>query len=124
VTASWFRAFLLTQVVEMGVYVHAPGRERPWPERVAIAFGASAITHPLVWFVIPEVMAELVQTGDLRVDWWITVAFAEHFAVIAEAFWLAAFGVRWRWAFAVALFANGWSFTLGLFCYRLLSWTG
>lgn len=114
--AAWLRAFLLTQVVEMGVYVHLPREARPWPERAAIAFGASAVTHPVVWFVLPELARGL--------GWWSTVALAELFAFGVEALWLAAFGVRWPWALAGSLFANGWSFTLGLFCYALLSWGG
>lgn len=122
--AGWARAFLLTQMVEMGVYLHVHPRPRPWRERIAIAFGASAITHPIVWFVIPPVVQGFVDTGSWQTDWWIAVAHAEAFAWLAEAAWLAAFGVRWPWALAASAFANGWSFTIGLFCYRLLSWTG
>ncbi|HJL15807.1 MAG TPA: hypothetical protein RMH99_09130 [Sandaracinaceae bacterium LLY-WYZ-13_1] len=113
--ADWLRAFLLTQVVEMGVYVPAVG-ERPWRERVAIAFGASAVTHPIVWFVLPQLLAGTV-------DWWTTVAISEAFAVSAEAAWLCAFGLGLPRAAAISLFANGWSFTLGLFGYRLLEWS-
>jgi hypothetical protein len=127
VIGEWLTAFLLTQTVELPVHANAPGLDKPLRERVAIGFGASAITHPAVWFIIPPLMSQplvrdLITTGDWRRDWWITVAVAELFAFGTEALWLMAFGVRPRWALATSLLANAFSFTLGLFCYRLLGW--
>ena len=109
----WLWAFLFTELVETGVYVQALGA-RPLRERLAIGLGASAITHPLVWYVIPDV------TGSFGLGWWTTVAIAETFAVVVESIWLAAFGVRhaFVWSFA----ANMTSFSLGLFGYALLHW--
>lgn len=118
---AWLRAFLLTQTIEMGVYVFAQ-RVRPLRERVAIAFAASAITHPLVWFVIPETMRRVVSTGDSQTDWWIAIAVAETFAFSAEALWLWSFGARPAQAAAASLLANGASFTLGLFLYERMGW--
>jgi hypothetical protein len=109
----WLFAFVFTQLVEMGVYVQAlPARPRH--ERLAIAFGASAITHPAVWYIIPDVGA------SYGLGWWATVAIAEVFAVVVETAWLAAFGVRR--AFFWSLAANATSFSLGLFGYSLLHW--
>jgi hypothetical protein len=118
---QWSIAFCFTQLVEMGVYVqaHAPradGTPRPIAERLAIAFAASGITHPLVWFVIPEVG----MSGLGISTWWHVVAIAEVFALLTEALYLRAFGVRW--ALAWSLLANGTSFIGGLFCYELLDW--
>lgn len=110
----WLTAFFFTQLVEMGIYVRAFPIERPLRERLAIAFSASAITHPLVWFVIPDV------TGSLGISWWPTVGIAETFAVVAEAALLACFGVRAPLLWALA--ANGTSFLIGLFCYTYLGW--
>lgn len=120
---AWLRAFLLTQTIEMGVYARIAGAARPLHERLAIAFGASAITHPLVWFVIPAaVRASHLATGDWRTDWQIAVGLAEAFAFSAEAVWLRLFGVRLEQALAASLLANGASFTLGLFLYQHMGW--
>ncbi|MFO0686010.1 MAG: hypothetical protein U0234_28375 [Sandaracinus sp.] len=109
----WLWAFVFTQLVETGIYVQAlPGR--PTRERFAIALGASGITHPIVWFVIPDI------GNALGLSWWPTVAIAETFAVVVEGLWLAAFGVRRGLAWS--LFANGVSFSLGLVGYALLGW--
>jgi hypothetical protein len=109
----WLTAFAFTQLVEMGIYAHAHV-SRPLRERLAIAFCASGITHPLVWYVIPDV------TAALGLSWWPTVGIAETFAVLAEAALLACFGVRAP--FLWALCANGTSFLIGLFCYTYLGW--
>ena len=61
---AWLDAFMFTQAVEIPAYVlairHAQRTghaERPrtlfW--QIVLAFGASAITHPQVWFVIPRI---------------------------------------------------------------------
>jgi hypothetical protein len=109
----WLFAFAFTQLVETGIYVQAVG-DRPWRERLAIGLGASAITHPLVWYVIPDV------GSSFGLGWWTTIAIAETFAVVVEAGWLAAFGVRR--AFLWSLAANMTSFSLGLFGYSRLGW--
>lgn len=112
---SWLTAFAFTQMVEMGVYVHAPDRARPLAERLMIAFACSGITHPLVWFVIPELAQGVGIPG-----YWPMVAIAEAFAVLAETAVLACFGVRR--AFLWSLGGNACSFTLGLFGYLWLRW--
>ena len=112
----WLVAFLLTQSVEMGVYVNAPGPERPLRERLAIAFGASAITHPIVWFVITPLY------GPLGLTWWQAVGIAEAYAVAMEAVWLMFFGHRPIVAAGAAAIANSLSFGIGLFCYEYLGW--
>lgn len=117
-TERWLIAYAFTQLVEMGIYVHAhPGVEvegrppRPGLERVAIAFAASGITHPLVWFAIPDLASSWAGLDD----WNVVVAIAETFAVTAEALLLFAFGVRWPLLWA--LVANATSFLCGWFCY-------
>jgi hypothetical protein len=110
----WLWAFVFTQLVETGLYVQAIDPARPLRERIAIGLGASAITHPIVWFVIPEACSAF------GIAWWPTVAIAETFAVLVETVWLAAFGVRR--AFLWSLAANMASFGLGLFGYAILRW--
>jgi hypothetical protein len=109
---QWLQAFAFTQIVEMAIYLAAFPSSRPLTERLAIAFGASAITHPMVWFVIPVVLSWM--------QWWYVVACAETFAVVTELIWLWAFGVRRAPLWSLA--ANATSFTFGLFCYLLLDW--
>lgn len=111
----WLAAFVLTQCVEMGIYVQAHATPRPLRERVAIAFACSAITHPLVWFVILDAASALGVRG-----YWGQVAVAETFAVVVEAAFLACFGVRRALLWALA--ANATSVVVGLFCYTRLGW--
>jgi hypothetical protein len=111
----WLTAFVFTQIVEMGIYVGAfPVEQRPLRERLAIAFCCSGITHPLVWYVIPDA------TSSIGISWWPTVFLAETFAVVTEAALLACFGVRAPLLWA--LLANGTSFLIGLFCYTHFGW--
>jgi hypothetical protein len=93
---TWLTYFLFTQIIEIPIYGYA------LRGRVAVAFGASAITHPIVWFVFPRLID----------SWWPMVLAAESFAVIAEAIWLRAFGLRRALAWSLA--ANGASFLFGL----------
>ncbi|MFK7990686.1 MAG: hypothetical protein AB8I08_31980 [Sandaracinaceae bacterium] len=116
---AWVSAFLLTQVIELVVHAHAPGLVLPLRGRLAVGFGASAITHPMVWFVIPPVVSALMN-ADRDTEWWTAIAVAETFAFTAEALWLWMFGVRAKHALFTSLVANGASFGMGLFCYRAL----
>jgi len=106
---AWLRAFALTQVVEIPIY-SAGLRGRPWWKRLAVAFMASAITHPFVWFLFPLLM-------PTRAQYWTMVVLAETFAVFAEAAWLAT--NRLRRAFLWALLANGASFSVGMLFWKL-----
>lgn len=92
---DWLVAFALTQLLEMPIYFKA---SRSW----RIGFFASAMTHPLVWFVFPL----------LPIDYWPMVACAELFAVVAEALWLKLNDVKHPFWWSLA--ANGFSFTTGL----------
>lgn len=112
----WAIALAFTQVVEAPIYAAAIGPDRRTRERWALALAASFITHPLVWFVIPDVVSTLAPNASH----WSAIAVAETFAVVAEALWLTMFGVRL--ALPLALLANGTSFTLGLFAYVYLAW--
>ena len=97
----WLAAFLFTEAAELPVYLLAT-RGRPLPQRLAIALGASAITHPIVWWVIP------------RVPWPTYTHYfiaAEGFAVLAEALLLRACKLRHPLLWALA--ANATSVALG-----------
>jgi len=101
----WLKAFLLTQLLEMPVYVFGMGKEKSLPSRLAIAFGASALTHPIVWFVFPRLR-------PVGVSFVAMLVVAEIFAVVAEAFYLRWCGVRR--AFLWSLLANAFSVAIGL----------
>jgi hypothetical protein len=95
---AWLRAFLFTQMVEVPIY--SVGL------RIGIlpALGASAITHPILWFV-------LFPRFHLPYVWLVVIA--ESFAVGVEA---AYFGLlfRRRRALLWSLVANAASFSTGL----------
>ena len=115
---SWLAAFVFTQAIEVPIYALAQRAIHPsndgvaspatgasvWAWRLALAFGASALTHPIVWFVLPPTAQWL--------GYWGYVALAEAFAVLAEAAYFRALGVPR--ALAWSLGANAASAGLGL----------
>ena len=103
---AWLSAFLLTQLIEVPIYVYAlRGREH----RLWIALGASALTHPIVYWVFPLI----------QVDYLAQVSYAEAFAVLGEAIWLSWFGLE-RSVLWAGL-ANLFSVVIGL---SLRAWVG
>jgi hypothetical protein len=102
--AAWLRAFLFTQLVEIPIYVRGL-RCSPW-----VAFGASALTHPIVWFVF---FSPRWQTSYAT-----RLVSAELFAWLVEAaYFRLGFGRRRAWLWS--LIANGSSLALGLLSRRL-----
>ena len=126
---GWVMAFALTQAIEVPIYVRSM---RPrWSSRraLAVAFGASSITHPIVWFVLPSLSRELfaamaarrmeiVHEGSFR--WVVYAGICEGFAVVAEAIYLRALGAPRPlfWSF-VANFASA---VVGLSSSLLFGW--
>lgn len=102
----WLTAFALTQALEMPIYRWA---SKSW----RVAFFASAITHPVVWFIFPQLVV-------FSVPWPAVIALAETFAVVVEWAWLRANKVER--ALAWSLVANGFSFTTGLVLRELTGW--
>ena len=95
---AWLIAFLFTQMVEVPIY------SRGLRVGVLPAFGASAITHPVLWFVIfPHL--------PLPYLWLVVVG--ETFAFLAEAAYFA-FLFRRRRALLWSALANGASFGVGM----------
>jgi hypothetical protein len=114
---AWASAFALTQLVEVPIYslfLRAFLPERPFLSRIGIAFGASAITHPFVWFVFPLMHARYA----------VYLAVSELFAVVVEAAWLRLTGVRRPVPVLLlaSLVANGASAGLGLSARALFGW--
>ncbi len=118
----WLAAFGFTQAVEIPVYLVALRVDRGEPdgagarpvwESALVAFGASALTHPFVWFAFPALLPGVER-------YWRMVACAEAFAVIGEALYLWAFKVKR--AFAWSLLANAMSFGTGLLSRAIFDW--
>jgi flagellar biosynthesis protein FliR len=80
-------------------------RRFPCAPRLALAFAASLITHPLVW--------AFVSTGEAD-EYWARVALSEIFAVLTEAAYLHALAAPT--ALGWSILANGLSIGLGLLC--------
>jgi hypothetical protein len=95
---AWAVAFLFTQMVEVPIY--CVGLRVGWLS----AFGASAITHPLLWFVLFPYL-------HLSYVWQIIVG--ESFAVLVEAAYFA-FLLRRRRALPLSVLANAASFGTGM----------
>ena len=119
IVSDWLQAFAFTQLVECPIYflaLRAHIEERG--PRLAVAFGASALTHPIVWFVIPPLVYKTFPTLHQQpllgttAAWVVMALVAETFAVVAEASYLRQFKLEhpWRWS----LGANGASVVLGL----------
>jgi hypothetical protein len=95
---AWLAAFVFTQLIEAPIYARALA------VRPLVAFGASAITHPLVWIAVSH---PAVPGSHLK-----KVIAAELFAWLVEALYFHLWGKR-----RVLLWsgiANGASLTLGL----------
>ena len=109
---QWLAAFFFTQFVEVPIYLFAKPQPRGWLRRFGVAFGASAVTHPIVWFVIPTFFM-----GGSYVTMAVT---AEAFALLTEAAWLHRFGIRRPLAWS--LLANASSVAIGLGLRALTGW--
>ncbi len=106
----WLFAFVFTQLVECPIYWSAMDDKEKWStlRKLAVAFGASAITHPFVWFGFPPLWDSIGRVGG----YWAMVVAAETFAIVVEGIYFWRLGVRR--AFLWSLLANGASVTLGL----------
>jgi hypothetical protein len=105
--AGWLRAFAVTLAVELplATWLLAPGGASV-PRRVSLVFLANLATHPIVWFVFPE----------LSLSYPVNLCLSETWAVLIEALAFStampALGVRR--AFGVSALANGVSYGVGL----------
>lgn len=98
---DWLGAFLLTQAIEVPIYL-AFAPSLPWPRRLLYAFGASTITHPILWFCLPWASAPYV----------LLLVVAELSVVIVEIVWGRWLGVRR--AVSASCVANMISLAVGL----------
>jgi hypothetical protein len=118
----WVYIFSLTCLLELPIYVGLLRRVVRLPWGLLLCLVLNLLTHPLVWFVLPNLLENQVHY----------VLVAEAFAVVTEG--LALLGIaRWRrwegwpWLslFGVAFFANAFSAAVGeIGGYHLLGWLG
>ncbi len=117
VLLRWLAAFAVTQIVEVPIYLRALARSpetrgAPRSIRFAIAFGASLLTHPFVWFVFPRLHLGLTYVERSLLS--------EVFAWGFETLWLRFFGVERAWLWSLA--ANSASVAVGLSLRALSGW--
>ena len=110
---AWLGAFAFTEIVEAPIYRRLLGVS--WLS----SLGASAITHPFVWFVFPR----------LRARWLPTTVGSELFAWLVEGAWFfllsrraGAAGTTVARALLVSLLANAASEGLGLSSRAWFGW--
>ncbi len=103
----WFRAFVLTVLVEAPIVAAAlRSREPSWARLLVLIVFANLASHPAVWFVFTQLL--LVGTLEYTVV-------VEGWAIACEAlfFWAVFRGLPARWALVIALVANITSFLVG-----------
>ena len=109
----WFRAFLLTALVEAPIVALVLRRWEPSrPRLVVLVVFANLASHPAVWFVFSQLL--LIGTTEYLLA-------AEGWAIGCEAlfYWVAVRGVPVRWAIVASLVANAVSFLIGQLVFML-----
>lgn len=104
----WVVAFAFTEIIEVPIYRRMLG------SGFLEALGASAVTHPLLWFVfVPAVRHNLSYVQY--------AAIGELLVVLVEALWFRVLFKR-KGALLGSLAANGASYLLGLVAHALFGW--
>ena len=104
---SWFRAFLLTAVIEVPLVVALTSSGgQPIRKRVGVALLGQAMTHPLVWFLFPFLPGMSRFTTLTLSELWAWLGEAALYALTR----LAPSRLR---AIAIAAFANAASLAIG-----------
>jgi hypothetical protein len=102
--AHWLRDFAVTQIVEVPIY------RRAFKCGFWEAFGASAITHPVVWWANERHL--------VHAPWATRATASELFAWLVEAGYFALV-FRRKHALAWTFAANAASFSIGLLAWWL-----
>jgi len=104
----WLGAFAITQLVEVPIYARA------LKGHLGVAFAASALTHPVVWFAFP------ILGRSYGIVYLHMVLLAELFAVTFEALWLHHHDVERPLLWSIG--ANASSVAIGLGIRHLFGW--
>lgn len=107
---AWLLSFAFTEVVEVPVY------RTLLRTSVFRAFVPSALTHPVIWFVIfPNLHASYVAKGCLSEAFAVGVEACLCFLMLRQSrFAIAKRSAVWLRALAISTLANGLSVGLGL----------
>ena len=103
--AAWLRAFVLTQVIEIPVYVAVGWNKGSLLRLIGAGAACTAVTHPMLWFVWPHVIHDyttFVVSGEIGIT-----------IVEALIFWRAVPKLSATRACGAALVANGASYGIG-----------
>ena len=108
---TWIMAFTLTQVLEI-IAGSLIWREKTvsWFRKVCIIFGASLITHPMVWFVFPSIR------HDAGLSYGEYLFMAESYAYSVEALYY--YVLRVKRPVLLSVVANTCSFLTGVLLYE------
>jgi len=106
---AWLRAFAFTQLVEVPIYVRGA--------RVSAAQGfvASALTHPVLWFVIFPLSPASYDTTTVVGELWVWLTEAAYLRLMR-------YEPRLHRALLWSLIANGASLGLGELCRLLVGY--
>jgi hypothetical protein len=104
---TWSKLFLVTLAVELAVAVPLLGNDQRVSRRVLAVTFAQLASHPLIWFVLPELGMRRFNFVLVAETWAIASEFLLYRVVFERL-------PRSR-AFAVAAIANGASFAVGTF---------
>jgi hypothetical protein len=107
--SGWFAAFCLSLVVEVPIYLALLGT--PWPRRVCAAFGTTLLTHPYVWFVLPNPLIPVL-------GYWGYVVVAEVLVVLVETGVCVCLDSPPKRALLAAGLANAASYGVGVLLLR------
>ena len=112
----WFRAFLLSTVVEAPIVALLLYRWEPSrPRLVALVGFANLASHPAVWFVFSQLLDIGTPAYLLVVEGWAAACEALFYGVAVR-------GLPVRWAIVISLVANTVSFLVGQLVFAL--WPG
>jgi hypothetical protein len=108
--SSWLGQFLLTLAIEVPLLVLLTRASRTdLGRRLLLAVFANLATHPVVWYVFPDLPIDFVWSLLLS-EAWATATEAVFYRVVLD-------GLGWTRATLVSLAANGASFGAGLAWY-------
>ena len=110
---TWIMAFLLTQVIEISVgSLVWRDAEVKWFRKAYIIFGASLITHPMVWFVFPKIQVD----GGFDYEEYLLMAEAYAYGVEVLYYYV----MKVKNPFLLSIIANTCSFLTGIFIYAYI----
>lgn len=108
---TWIMAFSLTQVLEItvGMLVWRDKEVSPF-RKIRIVFCASLLTHPMVWFIFPQIRDE----GGFSYGQYILMA--ESYAYGVEALYY--YALRVQRPIVLSVLTNSCSFLTGMLLYE------